>query len=287
MSFMPCNDVLQSVLDDCLNAPAAQAVRVPWAKGHGLNGDGRLHAIAAITSGSLGVAQTAKGKMAIYYSAKLAGKTLAKVLSSWEAGFYAALVAVFTVPAMQSSSILELWAALIVSLIGLVFFGPRALLSWNTHAMVSGASGRRFMASASVIYVGASALSIGTLWAVSVKLFGTAPIEGVSGYESLVAHTWDRWSFLAPIVLAITALVLSGVIFLPIAAFFWHCGLNRYGMEGTINTINQLSNHTPQMQLMYQRGTIGAVESKRGGGLVAVVYLAFLAGLVCIQFLMK
>ena len=58
-------------------------------------------------------------------------------------------------------------------------------------------------------------------------------------------------------------------------------------MEGTINTINQLSNHTPQIQLMYQRGTIGAVESKRGGGLVAVVYLAFLAGLVCIQFLMK
>ncbi|MEQ0863719.1 hypothetical protein [Pseudomonas aeruginosa] len=259
MTYKKCNEVLEGVFKDSLNAAPESHVVAPW--GVSLNGVGRFAAVAAIGAGMVGVAKNQSGKYKLYYGAKRAGNWLFEIWPLWKSapmfGLYAAVwyfLLQTGVPAIQVPGML------VMAVLGVVLFGGRAI-SCRKHYPAAAIVGATGYATGLVPSLMGLAMAAGSGLAAyafidGMKMGGT--IEGLryAGVSGSVMEVVKYFLFATPMAL--------------VAAYVVQGALSLFSLEALVKTVMHRSDFTRNLRGAAEVSGLRSIFEnklgKRGGG---------------------
>lgn len=301
LSYKACNNELDAVLENCLTQNPDRVVSVPWSSDSGLNREGRFAAIAAISSGAMGLAKNSTGKYKLYYGPSLAGNWFAEVWGTWKAATIAGVFsmcvwmlwqAVKHSPGMSLPSGSAAWGLVFAGVAGLGVFGVRALMS-PRHAFVSLASARSFVGAAAPINTAMAVLSLGALVG-GFRLVGSSYVSHVSWFSAVADLASYLFSMLGHSIgedgafrslFGITAVcIVWGVVIGGIAGgVFSSIGFSYISAKAVTENVFNVLGYTSGIPMsMYQGSYFERANNTvlPQTGLIILVYMALLASLL-------
>ncbi|ENM3072821.1 hypothetical protein ACR3H8_20430 [Pseudomonas aeruginosa] len=273
MTYKKCNEVLEGVFKDSLNAAPESHVVVPW--GVSLNGVGRFAAVAAIGAGMVGVAKNQSGKYKLYYGAKGAGNWLFEIWPLWKsASVFSLYAAVWNVVRLSGIQGMQVGGMVIMALLGLALFGGRAV-NFRKHYPAAVIAGSRGYASGLVPSLLGVAMAVGSALAAyaftqGMKMGSSAAFNymGIAGNLKELAR---YFVLVLPMVLAV--------------AFIAQAALNLFSIEAMVRVVSSRADFTRNLrgaaEVSGLRGLYEDKFGKRAGGNVfaTLVFGVILAGL--------
>ena len=293
--YQSCNQEMAGVLQDCLERPASDLVSAPWLpRGTGLNAAGRLSALAAIGSGSFGLAKNASAsgeRYKFYYRSALTGNWFAEVWPAWKSALVATPIIALAAELMglplrallhnQSSDSASNLGCFLLGLIATLVFLPRGLLSVGVQFQVAQTMGRKSVEPAGLIN-----LAVGLLGAnlVFLGLLGDWSLIRLAGQigDGLQQFLLGSESFASNVLWLMVTLGTWSAAIMAAAAAFWFVAFQHHGARraGEI-AMTELGLQPTAMQELYngsfqqQAARTQAPQVALGGLVYVVLVLGF------------
>ncbi|HHM5822266.1 TPA: hypothetical protein ACRL4E_001926 [Pseudomonas aeruginosa] len=266
MSYKSCNEVLEGVLKESLNAAPDAHVAAPWKVS--LNGVGRFAAVAAIGEGMIGVAKNQSGKYKHYYGAKHAGNWLFEIWPLWKSATVFSLYAGVWFFLLQTGVIaLQVPGMVVMAVLGVVLFGGRAI-SCRRHYPAAAIAGVNGYATGMVPSLIGLAMAVGSglaayAFAGGLKMGGT--LEGLY-YAGFTGSLMD-----------VVRYFLFAISMVLVASYIVQAALSAFSLEALVKCVMYRPDFTHNLRGAAEVSGLRSIFEnklgKRAGGNVFVTFV--------------
>ncbi|WP_219096304.1 hypothetical protein [Pseudomonas sp. UMAB-40] len=207
--YLPCNDLVDAAAGQVLANPYG-SVSVPWIAG-GLGAEAKTLMLLAQRYGAMGVAAKGQGagrKFKFYYSRATTGSWFTEVWPMWKVVVWFVVMAFF---AFGFHSVKSGVGCLLVGVVGLLAFGPRAVAAMRNSVVAGRLSGYSYAReSFPMVLAGAVAGVVMLEWAYVLPWNAGKFYSSVSGLVGLLAMDYGVADFAMRVVKAgFTGLVFA------------------------------------------------------------------------------